>query len=255
MPPDALVRSGLLFLLKQKDRYGVWYSTQATINVLDAMLTLLEDGRTPANAQPEVPQIIVNGNVVPRSNQAAPNDAVWEVSIAAFLRPGPNRIEIQRGSRVSLASAQATASFYVPWSDSNAKNTNRGDANALRLTTEFDKTAGRLGDEFTCRVRAERMGFGGYGMMLAEIGLPPGAEVDRASLESAMTASGWAINSYDVLPDKLLVYLWPRAGGVSFDFKFRPRFGLVAKSAPAIIYDYYNPEARAVVTPVKFTIK
>jgi len=35
---DQLVRSGLLFLLKEKDRYGVWYSTQATINVLDAML-------------------------------------------------------------------------------------------------------------------------------------------------------------------------------------------------------------------------
>lgn len=32
---------GLLFLLRQKDRYGVWYSTQATINVLEAMLSLL----------------------------------------------------------------------------------------------------------------------------------------------------------------------------------------------------------------------
>jgi uncharacterized protein YfaS (alpha-2-macroglobulin family) len=33
---DRLVRSGILFLLRQKDRYGVWYSTQGTINVLDA---------------------------------------------------------------------------------------------------------------------------------------------------------------------------------------------------------------------------
>jgi hypothetical protein len=28
----TLIRSGLLFLLKEKDRYGVWYFTQATIN-------------------------------------------------------------------------------------------------------------------------------------------------------------------------------------------------------------------------------
>src|SRR5262249_18652190 len=38
---DRLIDRGLLFLLREKDRYGVWYSTQATINVLDALLSLL----------------------------------------------------------------------------------------------------------------------------------------------------------------------------------------------------------------------
>ena len=97
--------------------------------------------------------------------------------------------------------------------------------------------------------------FSGYGMMLAEIGLPPGADVDRASLENGMKNSGWAFNQYDVLPDRVVVYLWPRAGGVAFDFKFRPRFGLTAKAAPSVVYDYYNPEARAVVAPVMFVVK
>ena len=41
---DKLINRGLLFLLRSKDRYGVWYSTQATINVLDSLLVLL--GRT-----------------------------------------------------------------------------------------------------------------------------------------------------------------------------------------------------------------
>jgi hypothetical protein len=50
-------------------------------------------------------------------------------------------------------------------------------------------------------VDAERIGFRGYGMLLAEIGLPPGAAVDRSSLERAMKASGGDINQYDVLPD------------------------------------------------------
>ena len=117
------------------------------------------------------------------------------------------------------------------------------------------KHEARIGDEITCRVKAERVGFHGYGMMLAEIGLPPGAEVDRASLETAMTESGWAISQYDILPDRVVVYLWPRAGGVDFSVKFRPRFALKAKSAPATVYDYYNPEARAVVAPTMFTIR
>ena len=90
--------------------------------------------------------------------------------------------------------------------------------------------------------------------MLAEIGLPPGADVDRASLERAIqTASG--LDQYDVLPDRLVVYLWPRAGGARFQFKFRSRYGIAAQTAPSLVYDYYNPEAKAVVAPTKFNIK
>ena len=91
--------------------------------------------------------------------------------------------------------------------------------------------------------------------MLAEIGIPPGADVDRSSLEAAMQGSGWVVNQYDVLPDRIVVYLWPEAGGAKFDFKFRPRFGLNAKSSASVLYDYYNPEARAVVPPATFRVK
>jgi len=146
----------------------------------------------------------------------------------------------------------------VPWSASEAtKNLQDGEAEAggLRLIAKFDKTESKINDEITCHVEAERIGFHGYGMMLAEIGLPPGADVDRASLETAMKSSDWAISQYDILPDRVVVYLWPRAGGIKFDFHFRPRFGLSAKSAPSIVYDYYNPEAQAVVAPARFKIR
>ena len=43
--------------------------------------------------------------------------------------------------------------------------------------------------EINCTVEAERIAFRGYGMLLAEIGLPPGADVDRASLEKARELS------------------------------------------------------------------
>jgi hypothetical protein len=109
---------------------------------------------------------------------------------------------------------------------------------ALQLSVHFDKQSANVGEIVQCSVDAERIGFRGYGMLLAEIGLPPGAEVDRSSLERAMKASGWDINEYDVLPDKLIVYLWPHAGGTKFSFTFKPRYGLKALSAPSILYDY-----------------
>jgi hypothetical protein len=92
-------------------------------------------------------------------------------------------------------------------------------------------------------------------MLLGEIGLPPGAEVDRASLDRAMESSGWTFERYDVLPDRLLVYLWPTAGGSKFTFSFRPRYGIGAQTTRSVLYDYYNPEARVVLPPTLFTVR
>jgi hypothetical protein len=92
-------------------------------------------------------------------------------------------------------------------------------------------------------------------MLLGEIGLPPGADVDRASLDEAVKSAGWDLYRYDVLPDRLIVYLWPRAGGTKFEFKFRQRYGLKAQTAASVVYDYYNPEARTVVKPSKFEVR
>jgi hypothetical protein len=91
-------------------------------------------------------------------------------------------------------------------------------------------------------------------MMIAEIGLPPGAEVDRSSLEPLLEDSSLGVERYDVLPDRLLLYLWPKAGGESFTFSLRARIPMLAKSAASRLYDYYNPEAMAEVVPSAFTI-
>ena len=53
-----LVGRAMVFLLKNKDRYGVWHSTQTTINVLDTFLTALAAENTQTTQQLE---ILVNG--------------------------------------------------------------------------------------------------------------------------------------------------------------------------------------------------
>ena len=85
-------------------------------------------------------------------------------------------------------------------------------------------------------------------MMLAEVGLPPGAEVDRASLEALQ------VDRYDVLPDRVVFYLLPRAGGVSLDFAWRSRMRMTAKTGVSRLFDYYNPVAMAEVSPVRWTV-
>jgi hypothetical protein len=261
IPIPQLIDRGLLFLLRQQDRYGVWYSTQATVNTLDALVTLLTNNQAASReAQADgKAEVFVNGKlattlVMPPGNQLS---SPLVADLSQFVSPGSNRIEIRRAANSARASLQVVSNYYVPWSKTQATShaDKEDSARSLRLGVSYDKIRAGVGDEITCKVEAERIGFRGYGMMLAEIGLPPGADVDRASLEHAMKESDWSLSQYDILPDRLIVYLWPQAGGTNFVFKFRPRFGLAAQTAPSLLYDYYNPEARVVIAPTKFMVK
>lgn len=90
-------------------------------------------------------------------------------------------------------------------------------------------------------------------MLLAEIGMPPGADVSRESLEAALE-NDWSLSRYEILPDRIILYMWSKAGGTDFDFKFKPRYGIDAQTPASIVYDYYNPEAKAMVPPLKFNV-
>jgi hypothetical protein len=251
-----LINRGLLFLLKEKDEYGVWYSTQATINVLQAMLKLFDDQIVkPVPGMATTAEVLVNGQSAGTIQLPVENKVIAPVVIdlSSFLRAGANHIEVRRDGAVLPASLHAIANYYVPWSQPSATTVNG--SSALRLLTRFDRTESKVSEEINCHVEAERIGFHGYGMLLAEIGLPPGAEVDRATLERAVKESGFDINHYDILPDRVVLYLWPRTGSTKLDFKFKPRFALNAKTAASSLYDYYNPDARAVVPPAKMVVR
>jgi uncharacterized protein YfaS (alpha-2-macroglobulin family) len=123
----------------------------------------------------------------------------------------------------------------------------------VRLHVTFDKTRLKLGEHVTTHVEVSRTR--GGGMLLGEIGLPPGVDVDRASLEEAKRRGTW-LQSYEVQPDRLIVYLWPGSPAeANFSFRFQPRFAMSARSAASEVYDYYNPEARALAQPVKFVVE
>jgi uncharacterized protein YfaS (alpha-2-macroglobulin family) len=254
-----LMNRGLLFLLRNKDRYGVWLSTQATINVLDTLISLNEVEAATSGVTGTA-EIAVNGKRV--TSVAMPPGGQLSnpitVDLSSFLNRGNNRVEIRRSGNANRASAQLVETHYEPWEQGAAErreNFRLRNSSALRLAVNYDKLEAKIGEEIVCNITAERIGHQGYGMMLAEIGLPPGADVDRESLERAAKESDWSLNHYDVLPDRVIVYLWPPAGGLKFSFKFKPRYGVNAQTAPSALYDYYNPEARVLIAPSRIVVR
>jgi A-macroglobulin TED domain/Alpha-2-macroglobulin family/MG2 domain/Carboxypeptidase regulatory-like domain/A-macroglobulin receptor binding domain len=248
---------GLLFLLQGKDRYGSWSSTAATVNVIDAIIAAMPKGEIPGGSSTAT--VWLNGQQISSVRIPAPSEVTGPVLVEmpGTIQNGRNKIEIRRPQDTSPLMTQVVSSEYAPW-DSSAgtrdSNVKLGETRALRLEVRFDNTKAKVGDVVRCTVKAERIGFMGYGMMLAEIGLPPGVDVDRASLDAALESEGYGSGRYDILPDRIVFYVWPKAGGTEFSFSFRPRFRMEANATPSLLYDYYNPEARSVVMPVKFTI-
>ena len=248
---DPLIQAGMLFLAGKRDRYGVWYSGQATVNVLDALLQLLKNADAPTASKAK---LFVNGTLastldIPASSvESAP--VLFDIS--RWTSIGTNKVAIEMESKNTMTVA-VIPTYYLPWAlpSTTREITEPGESRGLRLMVRYDKASADAGEEVRCHVEVERIGHRGYGMLLAEIGLPPGAEVDRESLEKE-TRNSWNINHYDVLPDRVVLYLWPSAGGTKIDFSFRPRYGMAAKTAPSILYDYYNPEAQVTVPPENF---
>ncbi len=133
------------------------------------------------------------------------------------------------------------------WNDFDTK-----DSDFFDFKVNFDKTEAKIGENINCAVSIARKTYR-YGMVLIEIGIPPGAYVDRASLEKAKAVGDFS--NFDILPDKIIVYLWTNSVPTEFNFKFRPRYGINALNAPSVVYDYYNAEANATIAPVKFSIR
>lgn len=243
---DPVIRRGLLFLLRFRDASGGWYSTQATLRAMQAVADAADVLGNLGGRGGGV-EVLVNGKsvkTVPFPDDPRSSDPLL-VDVSAWLAPGENRVELIPTATSQTVLMRLTVEHWVPWVKAQPRN-----SSPLRFKVDFDKTSAPIGQAIECSVTAERVGFRGYGMMLAEIGLPPGAEVDRASLESIAE-----VYRYEVRPDRVIFYLWPTAGGVTFRFRFRPRLAMAARSEPSRLYDYYSPDSLTEIAPRLFEIQ
>ena len=253
-PQDDLITRGLLFLDHEQDRNSLWYSTQATARALDVLAAIAL--RTPVAPLSDFPGSLsvrldsrsaVNVPLPPATQDSGP----IFVPLGADLGSGPHRITLILPQGAESATAQIVANLYRPW-QMVAPTSSTTNNEQLRLTVFFNEVKPLPGKPIEATAHIERLGFRGYGMMIAEIGLPPGTDVDRASLESAVAASGYQINHYEVLPDRLQFYVWPNPGGIDLRFRFTLRYAIDALTAPSTVYDYYNPDARFNLPPAHF---
>jgi hypothetical protein len=246
---DSHIRGALVFLLRGRDATGGWYSTQSTLRAMHAIAdasSMLSSGADTGGTF----EVRSNGRIVKSISVPSDPRATDPVIVDIPLSPGDNQISLTSNGPARSALVLLTSSHWLPWDHTKARSSQE-----LRFNAKFDRLDAPAGEPVRCTVRAERVGFRGYGMMLAEIGLPPGADVDRSSLESVLQDGSIGLDHYEILPDRVVLYLWPKAGGSSFDFFLTARNAMVAKSGASVLFDYYNPEALSEIAPFQWIVK
>ena len=241
----ALIDRGALFLVKNAEGKGGWSTTQSTVRALAALLDIWAGEESQSSAV-ELSVNGVNAGKVAIPRPTAPQGPII-LDVSRFMRAGmTNEISLMRSDSRALQ-AQLNATWYEPWGKGRS-------ARHFALETRYSTLTASINQPITCEVLISRPMFQGYGMMIAEIGLPPGAEVDRGTLASVVEDPSLGVDSFEVAPDHVTFYVWPRAAESKFHFVFRPRFQMKARTAQSVLYDYYNPDERAVLPPEKFTV-
>ncbi|HEY3739906.1 MAG TPA: MG2 domain-containing protein [Bryobacteraceae bacterium] len=244
---NSLIDRGALFLLQNADAGGAWATSQATVAALTALLDTWN--HTDGDAKAVQIDVRVNGasggKVLLPAGRAVRAPLVLDVS--RLLRPGTNEI-LLTGFESRAQQVQVSASWYDTWGPKRK-------ARDLDMEVRYNALTAAINDPIACDVVISRPSFRGYGMMIATVGLPPGAEVDRGMLESLIHDGKSGVDSYEVEPDHVTFYVWPRAADVKFRFVFRPRYAMKARTAQSVLYDYYNPDERVVLEPANFVVK
>ena len=257
----SLENDALFYLLRNKDRYGIWFSGQATVRILQALLPMAAEQMTAPRGFQEFRLAVNRTPLSGKDAEALKADPRMlepprSLDLTALLKPGHSELDFSNASDTALASAEISVSFYSPWKQdvTNAQSsTQTGKDYGLDFGYKCEADGAKVGQPINCNVGVRRFGSSGYGMLLAEVGLPPGADVDRASL--ARLLDNWTISRYELQPDRIVFYLWSwKAEGSHLSFSFMPRYGIHAKTAPATLSDYYNPDLKVALAPQTFTV-
>jgi len=255
-----LANAALTYLIQQKDNFGTWYSTQATVLTLKALIESLRAGAENVNASVT---ISLNGGQT-RTLQVTPEnfDVVQLVSFDDINPGKENAVEIRVEGEGNLM-YQVSGSYYLPWEKLAAYPELSGSQELVQIEVAYDRTELVVDDTVEVNVSVA-LNQGKAESALIDLGVPPGFSVQAEDLAALVTRfndvpSDYAyptIERYDLTGRQILVYVSNLSAGnpLSFSFRLRARYPLTAQTPASNAYDYYNPEVSGESAPLLLVV-
>jgi len=237
----TLVNKALTYLVRNKDEFGTWQTTQATIWSLKAFIAAMEQSKSEINGTLVVR---VNGEKVAEWHITPENaDIVRMADASRYVREGVNEVTLEFDGTGSLL-YQVSTRFYLPW-----ELIPPVPEEPLQVRVSYDRIELQTNETVTCKVRVTNRRPMAAQMVIVDIGIPPGFEVLTDDLANLVERK--VLQRFELTPRQVICYLERIDGGATVEWKFRLRakMPVKAKTGRTTAYEYYAPQERIFVAP------
>ena len=252
-----LANQALTYLIQQKDSYGTWETTQATVLSLKAMLLSVRKGGEGAEATVNVS---LNGEEADPIRITEENfDVMQLVSFTDKPVMGDNKLRIQVNGKGNLM-YQVSTRYYVPWEKVPVLAPG---TSLMDIAVSYDRTELAVNDTINVSVHVA-LNEGAARQAIVDLGVPPGFEVLSEDLAALVARDsdlppdhvGAKFSRFDLTGRQIVVYLEGLKAGQPLDFgyRIRARYPIKAQTPPSSAYDYYNPGVSAVSAPTAIQV-
>ena len=241
------VGKAITYLVNNKDDYGTWQSTQATIQALRAML-LAERGAT-AKTNATIDVVFNDQSISKLQVDENNSDVLQLVDLKDHTRKGNNTITLKFEGKGALL-YQVVGRYFVPY----AKEVKPIPEELMTIKVEYDRTQLATDDIINVTATVTNNRRGRAKMVIVDLGLPPGFTLIPDNLNKLVEKS--VIEKYSTTGRQIIVYLREvdHAKPVEIKYQLLAKYPLKAKTPKSAAYEYYNPDVRVEANPVQLTV-
>lgn len=226
----------LNWLVSQKDARGTWYSTQATILALKA---LIAGSDAPVGGQEgRVVQLAWDGEALPDiAIPADQSDVVQLRDCSTYLHPGDNRLRLAETEAVGT-SYQVVMRYYVPADETPTPES------PLTIDLAYDRDQLEVDQHVNALATVTNVSDQTAPMVMLDLPIPGGF---RALPDDFIELQGSRkIAKFEISKRQVIVYLLQLAPDETLKLNYRLRATMpVNVTAPAgQVYEYYDPDKR-----------
>ncbi len=258
-----LANAALTYLIQNKDSFGTWYSTQATVLSLKALIQNVRAGAEKVNATVTVS---LNGGQS-RTLQVTPEnfDVVQLVSFDDVNPGRENQVRLNVEGEGNLM-YQVTGGYYLPWDKLSLYPQANDVKELVTIGVAYERGELAVNDTLGVDVTLTLNQPGGRAeSALIDLGLPPGFTVLTEDLDALLAyykdvPPDYAfprIERYELTGRQILVYVSNLSAEhpLEFSYRLRAKFPLAAQAPASSAYDYYNPEVNGQANPQLLVVK
>jgi len=241
------VTKAVTYLVKNKDAYGTWQSTQATIQALRAML-MAERGAT-AKTDATISLSLNDKAVKQLTVDETNSDVLQLVDLKDLTRKGENTIKLEFEGKGALL-YQVVGRYYMPY----PKRLLAIPEEPMTINVEYDRTQLTAEDIINVTATVTNNRRGKAKMVIVDLGLPPGFTLIPDNLNSLVEDK--VIEKYSTTGRQIIVYLREVDHKKPIEIKYQllAKYPLKAKTPKSTVYEYYNPEVKAEAKPIQLVV-